>query len=111
MKNPTCPICGHSVYIDKYEKDGCYICAYKPENTYICGTIIGCKCTQCNTFLPKEHFGLRNDVYECKTCGKVQWGYTEYMRSRKEFEEALANFTSINQSLQQRLKKKIEEHE
>ena len=82
MDRIICPKCNKSIFDKKYEKDGLYVCANPlPEfDGCACGTIIGIKCLQCDMMFDEDRFGLRNDVYECKYCGRPQWAYTEYKR-------------------------------
>jgi len=112
MEIPVCPTCGNSIYIKEYEKDGCYVCAYKPngEDGGICGKVIGCICNRCGQLLAEDRFGLRNDVYECKICGQPQWGYTEYKKSRKEFEDMFSDMMKNLQKTQDELRRKLESY-
>lgn len=78
VKEVSCPKCGgHSFGKANLEK-GIYCC--KKEKCYG----IALFCEQCNKVYPESEFGKHGDVYECKKCGKVHWGYTDMRRARDE---------------------------
>lgn len=82
----SCPLCGTRKYLTavlqgKYLKTvyRCY-----PVNGKICdGKIVYCR--TCNQWYSYSNFGFHNDAYECKTCGTVQWDYTDLMK-REDYE-------------------------
>lgn len=73
MSGLSCPSCNSVKFDPKYEEDGLYICTK-------CGTIAGYYCRGCRRVYTKNKLGLHGDVYECKICDKIQWGYTEKKR-------------------------------
>lgn len=91
-----CPVCGSSKVREKYAKDDCFVCWNQPngETEPICGTLIGVYCSQCDELLPGDRFGFRNDAYECKKCGKIHWGYTEYKRDRAALDAKVNSYIS-----------------
>ena len=77
MQGLNCPSCGIVDHVQKYSIDGLYVCA-------LCGKILGYLCDGCDRIYTSNRLGLHGDVYECKICGKIQWGYTEYKRDKSE---------------------------
>ena len=75
MKGLICSKCGSNKQDPVYEKDNFFICAD-------CGHAIGYDCPGCNHFYTENRLGLHGDVYECKICGRIQWGYTEWKRKK-----------------------------
>lgn len=73
MDGLYCPNCNKDKHVQKYEEDGLYICE-------TCGRILGYFCRGCDKVYTKNRLGLHGDVYECKLCGTIQWGYTEWKR-------------------------------
>ena len=76
MKGLICPKCNSQKQDPKYEKDLFFVCSD-------CGNVIGYDCLGCEKFYDENRLGLHGDVYECKLCGRIQWGYTEYIRNKK----------------------------
>lgn len=76
MKGVFCSRCHTDVHIAEYETDGFYVCA-------TCHTPIGYLCFGCDKVYLSNHLGLHGDVYECKHCGQIQWGYTQWKRDRE----------------------------
>lgn len=76
MNGITCPDCNSETLDPKYAQDNFYVCAK-------CGKAIGYLCTGCDEVYFANRLGLHGDVYECKICGKIQWGYTEWKRNKK----------------------------
>lgn len=73
MRGLNCPDCGTDEYVPEFEIDGLYVCAK-------CGKKLGYYCSGCDRVYMENRLGKHGDVWECKLCGKIQWGYTEYMR-------------------------------
>lgn len=73
MQGLICQNCGSTRQVPIYAIDNFFVCAD-------CGHVIGYDCSGCQHFYENNHLGLHNDVYECKYCGKIQWGYTEYKK-------------------------------
>lgn len=73
MRGLTCPVCNTDKHIFKYEIDGLYVCE-------TCGRVLGYLCAGCDKVYLENRLGRHGDVYECKLCGRIQWGYTEYKR-------------------------------
>ena len=97
----VCPTCGSKIFNEKYAKDECFVCWNRPkgENGGVCNTVVGCYCSTCQELLPADRFGKHNDVYECKKCGKPQWGFTEYKKDRESLERDLNKYVSRLDSL------------
>ena len=76
MKGLYCPGCGIDQHQEKYAEDGLYVCEK-------CGKVLGYLCAGCNKVYLENRLGLHGNVYECKLCGRIQWGYTEYKRDNK----------------------------
>lgn len=74
MSGLSCPNCDSTKFKPEYEQDGLYVCKE-------CGKVIGYYCNGCGRFYSSNRLGIHGDVYECKLCGKIQWGYTEYKRA------------------------------
>lgn len=91
-----CPKCGQTEPNKKYIKDGAFICAHKNDEGFICGTVVGVYCKSCKEIYPADRFGFRNDAYECKECGKLQWGFTEYKKDRSILERSIQAATQKN---------------
>ena len=72
-----CPDCKVEKYVPEYEEDGFYVCAD-------CGRPLGYVCSGCPDIYNKNRLGKHGDVYECKICGKIQWGFTEFMRKKEK---------------------------
>ena len=73
MKGLFCPRCNTDIHASKYEKDGLYVCSK-------CGDILGYLCSGCDRVYLENRLALHNDVYVCKVCGAIQWGYTNKKR-------------------------------
>ena len=95
----TCPKCGTHTFFDDYIKYNLYVCNNVVNAgfgfTTECDRFVACRCCGCGKELQEADMGLRGDVYECKECGKPQWGYTEYRRDKikreKAFRETIHN--------------------
>lgn len=71
-----CPSCGHDKYLREYEEDQLYVCAK-------CGQPVCYHCDTCeNMYEDMKRLAFYNGAYVCKKCGKIQWGYTEFMRNK-----------------------------
>lgn len=68
--------CGSEEFLPEYKIDELYVCSK-------CGRVVAYYCTGCNRPFMSNRLGLHGDVYECKLCGHIQWGYTEYKRKNK----------------------------
>ena len=77
MKGLACPVCNIDAHVPKYEKDGLYVCSS-------CGKVLGYLCSGCDKVYLENRLGQKDDVWVCKVCGEIQWGYTEYKRKRGE---------------------------
>ena len=77
----VCPICGGEIWGDHNGLKTTFRCLTPTANGGPCRGL-ACKCLGCDKVYPSTNFGLHGDVYECKTCGRVQWDYTEQMRFR-----------------------------
>ncbi len=73
MKPIICEHCFSSNFIEKYHENAFYVCSE-------CHQIHGYYCNKCGTWYYSSQLGLHGDVYECKKCGKIQWGYTDFKR-------------------------------
>jgi len=73
MRGLPCPKCGTERHDPKYEADGFYVCSD-------CGEPIGYLCSGCDRVYLSNRLGLKGDVYVCKECGTIQWGYTEWKK-------------------------------
>lgn len=85
-----CEICGCDSFSEIPKPTTMWSCngTYRGER---CKGLL-CKCTKCNKYYMAEHFGHHGDVWECKTCGAVQWDFTDMMtkleKIRAQEEEA-----------------------
>lgn len=86
LMNLKCPKCGQTEPNEKYIKDGAFICAHKNDEGFTCGTVVGVYCKSCKQIYQADRFGFRDDAYECKECGKLQWGFTEYKKDRSKLD-------------------------
>ena len=77
MLGLTCPECKAEEFDPVYEIDNYFICAK-------CGKPVGYYCDMCEKFYDDNRLGKHGDVWECKLCGKIQWGYTEWKRALAE---------------------------
>lgn len=77
MSGLYCPECNGNEFDPLYAEDYFYVCKK-------CGNIVGYYCTGCGRMFTKNRLGLHGDVYECKLCGKIQWGYTEFKRRERQ---------------------------
>ena len=77
MNGLICPECNEDKHVPKYEMDGLFVCQS-------CGKVLGYLCRGCDTVYLQNRLGKHGDVWECKLCGQIQWGYTEYKRSKAE---------------------------
>lgn len=75
MKGLYCPDCNEDKHVSSYEKDGLFVC-------YTCGKILGYLCRGCDRVYLENRLAKRHNVYVCKTCGAIQWGYTENKKGR-----------------------------
>ena len=82
-----CPKCNSIEPDEKYIKDGAFICAHRNSENIMCGCIVGIYCKICNKVYNADGFGFRNGSYECKECGKIQWGYTEYKQDKEKLQK------------------------
>ena len=73
MRGLFCPDCNTDIHDSKYEIDNLYVCSK-------CGKVLGYLCTGCDQVYTQNRLGKHGDVYECKICGRIQWGYTEWKR-------------------------------
>ena len=76
----TCPVCGGKTFGEYPGPKTIFRCTNPRPNGDPCPGVV-CKCAGCNTVYTSENFGKHGDVYECKTCGRVQWDYTELKRT------------------------------
>ncbi len=85
----TCPKCGGHYFWKEYINDGFYLCGNRPNGleSGICGTYVKIHCKGCDKDLPTERFGKRGDEWECKECGRVQWGLTARKRQEEKWEQ------------------------
>lgn len=74
----SCPKCGNVNFELDEKHPTRYYCPTKKGDS-ICGYAVY-KCERCNKVYSKDHFGFRNDAYECKHCGMVQWDLTNEQR-------------------------------
>lgn len=79
MTGIICPNCNTETYDPKYSIDEFYVCAS-------CGKPLGYFCRRCDRVYTGNRLGLHGDVYECKLCGTIQWGYTEWKRDQSNKE-------------------------
>lgn len=77
MSGLYCPECHGKEFESQYAEDYFYVC----KN---CGKIVGYYCTGCGRMFTGNRLGLHGDVYECKLCGKIQWGYTGFKRRERQ---------------------------
>lgn len=85
----TCPVCkGRSFYTykvgDKFIETVCFCQTNRLTNNPCPGKLAYCK--KCKKYYPENGFGYRNDVYECKECGTVQWELTDIIKENKKKE-------------------------
>ena len=73
MPGLFCPDCKSDKHDPRYATDNFFVCVK-------CGKPLGYYCAGCDKVYETNHLGLHGNVYECKLCGKIQWGYTEYKR-------------------------------
>ena len=76
MQGIICPNCNTDDHVREYEIDDLYVCVR-------CGKVLGYRCSGCEHTYLSNRLGLHGDVYECKICGKIQWGYTEWKRNQE----------------------------
>jgi len=102
ITNVHCPKCGANIFSKKYIEKGIYICEGKDETSVVgkCWTA-QYLCKTCNKIYPESNFGKHGDVYECKTCGSVNWPYTD---RQKENTESLNKIREMNSKLDSILK-------
>ena len=77
MTGIYCPDCKTDKHVPEYELDNLFVCS-------TCGKIIAYYCSRCEQMYRSNRLGLHGDVYECRICGKIQWGYTDYKRKKGE---------------------------
>ena len=77
-ENIRCPKCGGIRFFKDNKKQTRYFCSMPAPNGY-CGAEVY-MCTRCNKPYLKDNYGYRNEAYECKECGQVQWELTEKQR-------------------------------
>ena len=84
MLEISCPVCGGHIFKKELaEKSNIYCCEAQKDEEHKCwAKLIYCK--KCGKYYPEEGFGKHGDVYECKECGSVHWGYTEWKRETDE---------------------------
>ena len=75
MKGIYCPVCNTDKHDPRYEKDGLYVC-----NT--CGKVLGYLCKGCDQIYLENRLTEYSNVWICKECNTVQWGYTEYKNKK-----------------------------
>lgn len=81
--NIVCPRCNNSEFEPKWAEKNVFLCSHLDENKKMCfGSVVYCK--HCEKAYPESGFGKHGDVYECKECGNVHWGYTDLMKEREE---------------------------
>ena len=81
--NIVCPICSNSEFNETWAEKNVFLCDHKNEDGQVCmGSVIYCK--YCDKQYPESNFGKHGDVYECKECGNVHWGFTDLMNYREE---------------------------
>lgn len=76
MTGVYCKDCMSSELDPQYEIDRLYVCAK-------CKKIIAYSCSECGRVFYTNRLGLHGNVYECKICGHIQWGYTEWKRNQE----------------------------
>lgn len=79
FENVKCPVCGGNSFDEFPEPKTIFQCSNMTTGKRCSGIV--CKCNNCDRIYPSVNFGKHGDVYECKTCGKVQWEYTDYMKT------------------------------
>lgn len=77
MNGVCCPNCKTDSHDPKYEIDGLYVCK-------TCGKVLGYLCDGCDKVYLQPRLGKHGDVWECKLCGRIQWGYTEWKREHEQ---------------------------
>lgn len=91
-----CPLCGTQKYITARLNGRCLTTIYRcyPRNGKICdGKIVYCK--TCDKWYSHTNFGFHADAYECKTCGTVQWDYTDMVK-KENYERQVINGVKRN---------------
>ena len=71
MRGLFCPECKKDEHLPEFEKDGLYVCA-------TCNKVLGYLCYGCDKVFLENRLTLHKNVYICKECGNIQWGYTEW---------------------------------
>lgn len=97
-----CPKCGSNIYDKQWAEKYIYICQGEDKTSIVgkCWTV-QCLCKTCNKIYPEDNFGKHGDVYECKTCGNINWPYTDRKRSNQEL---LNQIQSMDSKLDRLLK-------
>lgn len=75
MTGVYCKQCGTDKLDPQYQIDDLFVCS-------VCGKVIGYRCSDCDRVFFNNRLGLHGNVYECKICGRIQWGYTEWKRNQ-----------------------------
>lgn len=92
-----CPVCGRNKFIKgsvpKAEPKGTIFYCYTGRDNITWDSSfcpgIACYCNKCKKHYPSTNFGFHSGAYECKTCGAVQWEYTDYVKVNEEFSQIL----------------------
>ncbi len=97
MDTFICSKCGSHLYDEKLAETGVYVCI-EPDSSNVMGKCctVHCLCKTCNKIYPENNFGKHGDVYECKTCGSLNWPYTDRQR---EHENLMKKISSLNSGL------------
>ena len=76
MKGLFCPRCNSDKHIPIHEKDNLYVCSE-------CGKVLGYLCGGCDRIYLENRLAFHRNVYICKRCGCIQWGYTQYKKRER----------------------------
>ena len=71
MKGLECSVCKTDKHQSTFAKDGFYVCSD-------CGKPLGYYCKGCDRVYLENRLGFHTDVFVCKVCGEIQWGYTDW---------------------------------
>jgi len=98
FENVKCPVCGNDTFVEFPGPKTIYGCSRLDSDGYRCRGIV-CRCNKCEKVYPSTNFGKHIDVYECKTCGSVQWDYTDMKKTDDRISQAGNQLDALRNSI------------